>query len=1181
MSMVSGASPLSRAPLGAATRAWAWVQVSLLPMMIVAVMGVSTGAASAEPGLIGPYNVSVWAGGAGVEKPISPTASAVQANAPFTLTAWVSGVAPSKGPIILVSLGRPDQPQARELGLDGGCLFVKAGDLQLQATKPLAGPGLHLVALIYDGHRISISQDGETVLSQAAGLPTVPPPTPANPWDLQPNTLLEIAPLDVRAPANQHFDGRVADVTVYARALSAGDLLGLAQTRPDWRRTVFETGSKPWPVQLRQQAGYDAPQDPSTLPQSRAPFGAPQVHAPYAGPALVADGGDVWTLKGGWRLAAEGDVKVKDGAAISSASFDASAWYVATVPGTVLTTLVDRGVYPDPAIGLNNLAIPETLNKQAYWYRTEITAPAALKGRHVLLTFDGVNYAAEVWLNGARLGDMRGAFIRGQFDVTTLLRSDGSNVLAVRVSPPPHPGIPNEQSIKGGPGENGGIQMLDGPTFVATEGWDWIPGVRDRNTGIWQDVTLSATGDVRIEDPQVVTTMPLPDVSSAKVTIKATLENLSPAPVQGVLTARFDDIAVNSAITLAPGRTTVTLSPTDYRQLQVAHPRLWWPNGYGEPALHDLHLSFAEGGGISDSKTIRFGIREITYELSAFDADGRLRRVDVDPAKSGGYPVIDGDHEHIHKTINGYAVSLHPGALDRPGVTLLPDDPLSPFLVIKVNGVRIAVRGGAWGMDDFMKRVSKDRLEPFFKLNRDAHMNILRNWVGQDTEEALYDLADKYGLLIWNDFWESTQDYNLETDQEDLFLKNAADVIRRYRNHPSIAIWIGRNEGVPQPSLNVALEQITRELDGTRYYAGSSNRINLQDSGPYDYREPEAYFTGLSRGFAVEVGTPSFSTLEAFKASIPEADRWPISDDWAYHDWHQSGNGDTKSYMASLTTKFGAPTSLEDFDRKAQMLQYDSYRAIFEGLNAHLWTENSGRMLWMTQPAWPSNTWQIYTSDYDTAAPYYAVMKAAEPVHAQLNLPDFALMVANTTLQPLTGLRLHARVVRLDDSVVLDRTDTLSVGADAVTRGPSLDLAPAMTQGPVLVKLELKDSTGETLSQSFYWEAAKPADLRRLESLPKAPVDIELTPMADKDHEHRLSAQIHNAGATAALEVKLTLQNSAGARILPAYYSDNYVSLLPGERRTILIRYPDGDATQHPQIAVRGFNVTAQTVTEH
>jgi FtsP/CotA-like multicopper oxidase with cupredoxin domain len=190
-------------------------------------------------------------------------------------------------------------------------------------------------------------------------------------------------------------------------------------------------------------------------------------------------------------------------------------------------------------------------------------------------------------------------------------------------------------------------------------------------------------------------------------------------------------------------------------------------------------------------------------------------------------------------------------------------------------------------------------------------------------------------------------------------------------------------------------------------------------------------------------------------------------------------------------------------------------------------------------------------------------------------------MVANTTLQPLVGLQLHARVVRLDNSVVLDRTESMSVGPDAVTRGSSLNLTSAMTQGPVLVKLELKTSTGEILSQNLYWEAAQPADLRQLGDLPKAHVSVAITPMTDKDGEHRLLAQIHNTEAAAALEVKLTLETADGVRILPTYYSDNYVSLLPGERRTILIRYPDSKSIGRPQVAVRGFNVMPQTVAEH
>ncbi len=1148
----------------------------------LALLSASVPARSATPvgaagPIIGPYNGSFIAGGAGFEKPLVPTARAVQADAPFTLLAWIDGSGAAEGPVALASIGLPQQPQARILGLEDGRLFAALGPQRLATVPRRLGPGRRLAALVFDGAELRVLLDGEEVARAAAKLPAVPPPPPKSESDEPHFTLLAIAPLSPGAVANQHFAGRIGGVTLYDHALGAADLKTMAAHAPDWSTTAFEDGAKPWPVQVRQQAGYDAPQDPDTLPVSKAPPTPPHATPPYAGPALVADRDGALAIRGGWKLVAAPELKGLGGAEISRPGLDVSRWYAATVPGTVLTTLVDRGVYPDPAYGLNNLAIPESLNKHDYWYRTVLDAPANLQGRRLELSFEGVNYAGEVWLNGERLGDMRGAFIRGRFDVTGKLRPGQPNVLALRVSPPPHPGIPQEQSIKGGVGENGGIQMLDGPTFVATEGWDWIPGVRDRNTGLWQDVKLKATGQVRLADPQVVTTLPLPDRSRADVAVSVTLENLSDAPVQGVLEAGFDQVALSRDLTLPPGKTVVRLTPAEYAQLRVAHPRLWWPNGYGEPALHDLRLAFETGGQVSDSSTVRFGMREITYELSAFDGDGRLRRVEVDPAKADGRQLINGDHEHIHKTVNAYAVSLHPGALGQPGLRQLPDDPLSPFLVLRVNGVRIAVRGGAWGMDDFMKRVSPERLEPYFKLNAAAHMNILRNWVGQDTEEALYDLADKYGVLVWNDFWESTQDYNLETDQEDLFLANAADVVTRFRNHPSIAIWIGRNEGVPQPSLNVGLEALTRRLDGTRYYAGSSNRINLQDSGPYNYREPEVYFTELSHGFAVEVGTPSFATLEAFEAAIAPPDRWPISDPWAYHDWHQTGNGDTHSFMAALETKFGVPTSLEDFEKKAQMLQYDSYRAIFEGMNARLWTVNSGRMLWMTQPAWPSNHWQIYSSDYDTAAPYYGVKAAAEPVHVQMNLPDYRLEVVNTTLQPRSGLRLHARITALDNRILAERTDPVSVGADAIVTGAPM-LTPAMlASGPVLVKLELSDASGQLLSRNFYWEAAKPADLRRLDELPVAPVKLALANAGADGDQARLVATLTNTGKAAALQAKLTLENADGSRILPALYQDNYVSLLPGETRRIEISFPTTAAKGRPQVALRGFNVEPAT----
>jgi hypothetical protein len=381
---------------------------------------------------IGPYNAEFIAGGAGVQRPLDPAAAALQAQAPFTLTAWVEGIGPAEGAVVLVAVGRPDQPQAREIGLEHGRLFAALGLHRLVTAGQPLGRGRHEVALSFDGARLRLYQDGAEVGSADASFPAVPPPPPKDKWDEERFTLLTLAPLAPGARVNQHFAGRLGGVTLLDRALAPVELRTQAHAPPDWSAVRFDQGAKPWQVQVRQWPGYDAPQDPATLPVSKAAPGAPRAVPPYAGPALVPVGDGALAIRGGWRLLAAPQVKGA-GAAISRPGYDVSAWYPAVVPGTVLTTLVARGVYPDPAYGLNNMAIPESLNRQDYWYRTVVDAPSDMAGRPVELTFEGVNYAGEVWLNGDRLGDMRGAFIRGRFDVTGRLRPGQPNVLAIRV----------------------------------------------------------------------------------------------------------------------------------------------------------------------------------------------------------------------------------------------------------------------------------------------------------------------------------------------------------------------------------------------------------------------------------------------------------------------------------------------------------------------------------------------------------------------------------------------------------------------------------------------------------------------------------------------------------------------------------------------------------------------------
>ncbi|WP_083671909.1 glycoside hydrolase family 2 protein [Sphingomonas montana] len=932
-----------------------------------------------------------------------------------------------------------------------------------------------------------------------------------------------------------------------------------------------------WPVQVRQMPGQITPQDAATLPRSRAPLSKPVAKPEPRGPALDQRAPGLWTVAG-WRLAEAPKVRA-DGATLSRAGYDARSWYAATVPGTVLTTLIDRGVYPDPAFGLNNMAIPERLARQDYWYRTEITVPAETAGRHLELNFKGVNYAAEIWLNGRSLGTMKGAFIRGRFDVTGKLLL-GRNAIAVRVSPPPHPGIAHEESMTAGVGENGGMQMLDGPTFVATEGWDWIPTIRDRNTGLWQGVDLIATGPAAIGDAQVVTTLPKPDNSVANVEITVPVRNQTDRATTATVTARFDDVTVTKSVALAPGATAdVTMAPAEFPALAVRNPRLWWPNGYGMPALHDLTLTTTVAGAVSDTRSLRFGMRQVTYEISLMDRNDRLRRVglDLSKARTLGQQVVDGTHQGIRKTPNGWAASLVPGAERSPAVTPIAGDAaLAPYLLIRVNGVRIAARGGNIGMDDFMKRTERSRLLPFFRLHQDANLNIIRNWVGQNTEETFFDLADEHGLMILNDFWESTQDYNIEAQDIPLFTRNAEDVVRRFRNHPSIVVWFGRNEGVPQPILNEALQTIVNRNDGTRLYMGSSNRVNLQNSGPYNWRPESTYFTEHAKGFSVELGTPSFPTIEAWTRAMPKADLWPIGDTWAYHDWHQTGNGAVKSFMDVLAVRYGAGTSLPDFERKAQMMEYDSYRAIFEGFNAGLWTTNTARMLWMTQPAWPSSAWQIFSSDYDTHGAFYGTKKASEPVHVQLNLPDHKVVLVNNG-PALSGAVVHAKVTSLDNRVLAERRAKVGAGAGLVADAFTLDLKPLTAQGMVLVALDVTDAAGKVLSQNLYWQGANDAAYRGMTQM--APARLTATASSRRDGEEvATTLDLANGGPVAALATKLTVMNADGTQVLPAYFTDNYVSLLPGERRRIEIRYPATAAKGTTTVALRGWNVTPAAV---
>lgn len=932
-------------------------------------------------------------------------------------------------------------------------------------------------------------------------------------------------------------------------------------------------------VSLAQNKGLSVAQDPSELPKTKGKIITPLVKPKVAADAkLVGSADNEWIVTGGWELAAAQKIKAS-GSEISRSAFNTSSWINATVPGTVLTTLVNQEYYPDPLFGLNNLSIPDTLCRTDWWYRTILPLPAGSENKKMKLLLNGINYKAEVWMNGSFIGTVTGAFMRGQFDITSSLNFKGINILALHILPPPHPGIPHEENLSE-MGPNGGVLCYDGPTFVCTEGWDWIPGIRDRNTGLWQDIRLIVTSDIQISDPQVITDLPLPDTSSAKITIKATIINKSSKKQTFSLKGEIESIAFSKEFSFDPGeKRMVIFTPLEFPHLNIPHPRLWWPNGYGKQEMYHLKLNVVAGNNIvSDSKDVRFGVREMSYDFTVDYQRARQNvRVNLNPLKVWGktekiitYSLRGYD---TRKMKNGVQIGVVPDLRD----TVLFDKGItpgsSPYLVIHVNGRPIYCRGGNWGLDEAMKRVSRERMEPFFRLHKDAGFTMIRNWVGQSTEEVFYELADEYGMLIWNDFWMSTENYNVDPWDNQLMMNNARDAIRRYRNHPCIAIWCGRNEGNPTAALDDSLHILQAREDGTRIYHSSSIINNLANSGPWFYGDFVNKEIHHKDGFNTETGAPAIPVYETLKEMMAPEDLWPVSDAWYYHDLHKG----QKDYIKAIGDQFGSYKDIMEFCRKAQMLNYDIYREIFEAWNYRLWNTCSGLLLWMSHPAWPSTVWQTYSSDYETNGVYYGSKKACEALHIQFQPDTYDVYFINNTLKDIQGIHAGLKIWDLDSKEVFSTSTVINSKANSSLKC-SLPEIPKALPKVFMARLLAFSSDNQLLSENTYFLTSDgKKDFTALNNLKQVKISGKLKTRKISGNMEIFNFLVSNPSNTLAVSVKLNIRDSiTGKRILPAYISDGYFTLLPGETRVVEAECKRDSISKSLKITAEGLNVPIQ-----
>jgi exo-1,4-beta-D-glucosaminidase len=848
--------------------------------------------------------------------------------------------------------------------------------------------------------------------------------------------------------------------------------------------------------------------------------------------AIAAGGPAAVKLSDGWTLQSS-CVDKAAGEQISMVGYKAEGWHKTSVPSTVVAALVADGTYPDPYFGENLRKLPgvsykvgenfvhapmadDSPFKCSWWFRKEFTV-AHDAGKHFALRFDGIGYRANIWLNGKKIADEKdvaGTYRSYVFDVSDGVVAGKPNALAVEVF------AQTEKDL--------GVNWVD-----------WSPMPPDKDMGLWKDVTLLATGPVAIRDPWVASELD-ESYKNAALTVRADLVNMSGSAVTGTLKGSIGSIKFAQPVTIGAGETKlVALGPNEIPALTLAHPRLWWPRDFGKPELYDLKLTFEANGAVSDVAEREFGIRKVTSEITP---TGR---------------------------------------------------------VFSVNGQKILIRGGGWS-GDMMLRYSPERMRTDFEYVKDMGLNTIR-LEGKLERDEFFQMADREGILVmagWCccDIWEEWDKWTAETKA--VAEASQRTQIRRLRAHPSMLAWLNGSDNPPPAEIeSMYLDVIKKELwpnpvisSATAKPTTVTGASGVKMTGPYDYVPPNYWLTdtkfGGAHGFNTETSAGvAIPTKQSMERMVGKENLWPYNSAWALH---AGGLRFAKLtiYDGAMEQRYGKAADLDDYLRKSQAIAYEGERAMFEAYNRNKFA-SSGVVQWMLNNAWPSTIWHLYDYYHVPAGGYYGTKQACEPIHAQFSYDDQSIVVVNSTLRDAAA---QLRVEVFDFNLKAVFTKTLDVASKANSSEKVLTLPELKTITPTyFVRLTLK-SKGEEASSNFYWLSTKPdvldwaksdwaftpqtafADLTALNSL--APAKLTVTPV-EFAGKHKMAVTVTNSGKSLAFMVHLRLTNAKGEDLVPVLWSDNYISLLPGETRTIEANVELDVIRRAKAVSVDGWNVMA------
>jgi len=857
---------------------------------------------------------------------------------------------------------------------------------------------------------------------------------------------------------------------------------------------------------------------------------------------LSATPADSVLLREDWSVASSLEVGM-DGAALSSGRLPSARWSRSSVPATALAALVRNGIYENPYLHTNSLRIPDSSDafnqkndrlrfshipgknpwSKPYWFVRDFVLPPGHRTGRLWLNLGEINHRAELWLNGHRLAgptDLAGMERSFRIAIDEAVRREGPNHLAIALYPVESPGEPAPPPSKplDDPGQNMGQDGMVCMNYTRwdTQGWDWQTSVPDRDMGITEDVFISRTDDLAIGELCIAPQLRLGAQPSAELLLDLELENFGSTAAEAKLSLHLSDGRDQQRrfalpVKLSPaGITRLHLDPRAFADLHLENPRLWWPHEMGEPALHRLEIELSDDKGVLSRKSLHFGIRKVETSL---DRDG---------------------HRLFH-----------------------------------INGRRLFMKGGNW-VNDMLLTWTASRYEQEIALARHAGLNFLRVWGPNGVPpQAFFDAADRQGVLIWQDFlhdhWGTFQTKQGYAPELDLFLKASTAVVRKLRNHPSLFLWCGGNEG-RNPREDWLVDRVLPENDaeGQRPYLLSSNGDGLQGGGPYHNLPPSEYFSNPKlRGFNSEVGpsgVPEWESLAKF-LTLPSTawapGRFPLSAEWAFHNaTDQASPTDPRkfsTYDSLLRRCYGMPegtdvTAMQAYSQRCQLINYDVYRAALESLNQGMWRGTTGFALWKFNASWPGLTWQISDWYLQANAGYYAVRKACAPLHLQFDRDTRRLRLINREAMEAEGLRLEARLLDARGATLWSEQRSMTAPADQSTdTGLVVPAAKALS----FLSLTLRDTNNHLLSDNLYWLSPKD-DFKALVKMPAPKLETRLTRNPDRES---LELVITNTGATPALLIRAMLVSlDTGLECLPSLWSDNYLHLAPGEQRQLTVR---------------------------